>query len=302
MSTETGQVSRKNAPARGRQQALWVTGLLAPALLLLIVVRVWPGATALWSSLSSDFSFGQTGRAFVGFDNFVRLLGDPFFQETMLRTLFFNIVLNPLQVLLALLLAWFLTRRIHLVGVWRALLVLPIAVPIVGSTIVWGAALQPEGPVNSIISSLGGEPQPFFASPQQAMASIMIVASWIGIGYWMLFLITALQAIPTEINEAATLDRAGPIRTFVQVTLPMVRRQVLFVLVACTVANFALFVPIQMLTNGGPESSTTMLMFSAYQSTYDFGSRSTGATEVIILLAFMLLFVLLQFRLLREKE
>ena len=129
-----------------------------------------------------------------------------------------------------------------------------------------------------------------------------MLASWIGIGYWMLFLIAGLQDIPTELYEAARIDRAGPVKTFFLITLPLLKRPLLFVLVADTVANFVLFVPIQLITKGGPESSTTFLMFDAYRSTFGYGSRNLGAAEVVVLTVIMLFFVSLQFRLLREDK
>jgi multiple sugar transport system permease protein len=192
-------------------------------------------------------------------------------------------------------------QRIPLVGLWRTLLFIPVTIPIVGSCIAWGAALNPEGPVNAILGALGGKPQPFFTSPNQALACIIVIASWIGIGYWMLFLVSGLQAIPEELYDAAKIDRAGPFRTFLSITLPMLRRPLLFVLVADTVANFVLFVPVQLLTGGGPQSSTTLLMFEAYRTSYAFGSRNLGAAQVVLLTVIMLFFVLLQFRLLREE-
>ena len=182
------------------------------------------------------------------------------------------------------------------------MLFIPVTIPIVGSCIAWGAALEPQGPVNALITALGGEPQPFFTSPNQALACIIVLASWIGIGYWMLFLIAGLQSIPSELYDAAKVDQAGPVRTFFSVTLPLLRRPLLFVLVADTVANFVLFVPVQLLTQGGPQGSTTLLMFEAWRTTYGYGSRNLGAAQVVILTAIMLVFVLLQFRLLREDK
>jgi len=131
---------------------------------------------------------------------------------------------------------------------------------------------------------------------------VRLCASWIGMGYWMLFLISGLQAIPEVLYDAAKIDRAGPIRTFFHITIPMLRRPLLFVLVADTVANFVLFVPVQLLTQGGPQGSTTLLMFDAYRTTYGYGSRNLGAAEVVILTGIMIFFVLLQFRLLREEK
>jgi multiple sugar transport system permease protein len=175
-------------------------------------------------------------------------------------------------------------------------------VPMVGSSIAWGIALNPNGPVNAIIGVLGGRPQPFFTSPHQALASIIVLASWIGIGYWMMFLISGLQAIPEELYDAAKTDGAGALRTFFSITIPLLKRPLLFVLVADTVANFVLFVPVQLLTQGGPQGSTTLLMFDAYRTTYGYGSRNLGAAEVVILTVIMIFFVLLQFRLLREER
>jgi multiple sugar transport system permease protein len=193
-------------------------------------------------------------------------------------------------------------QRIPQVGVWRTLVFIPVTVPIVGSCIAWGAALNPNGPVNALISALGGDPQPFLTSPNQALACIIVLASWIGVGYWMMFLISGLQAIPEELYDAAKIDQAGPVRTFFSITIPLLKRPLLFVLVADTVANFVLFVPVQLLTQGGPQNSTTLLMFDAYRTTYGYGSRNLGAAEVVILTVIMIFFVLLQFRLLREEE
>ncbi len=290
------------SPRRGRARRRngWVPVFLAPAVLALILLRLIPTGKALLSSLYSAFPGGIIPAAYSGLANYRHLFGDSAFVHTIIRTLVFNLVINPVQIGLALVIAVLMTQKIRLQGVWRTLVFVPVTVPIVGSCIAWGAALGPNGPVNAMISALGGDPQPFFSSSSQALASILLVASWIGIGYWMIFLIAGLQAIPSELYEAARLDRAGPVRTFINLTVPLLKRPLLFVLVADTVANFVLFVPVQLLTNGGPQSSTTLLMFDAYQTSYTYGSRNAGAAEVVILTLVMLAFVLLQFRLLRD--
>ena len=299
------RLSSRSASLRrrgGRQQRLWTSVFLAPAILALVVLRLIPTGQALWGSLFTAFPGGIIPAAYSGLANYRQLFGDPAFIHTIVRTLLFNVVINPLQILLALLLAVLMTQKIRLQGVWRTFVFVPVTIPIVGSCIAWGAALSPNGPINAIISALGGRPQPFFTSASQALGGIIAVASWIGIGYWMLFLIAGLHAIPTELYEAARLDRASPIRTFFSLTVPLLKRPLLFVLVADTVANFVLFVPVQLLTNGGPQSSTTLLMFDAYQTTYSYGSRNAGAAEIVILTLIMLVFVVLQFRLLRDDK
>lgn len=281
---------------------MWALVFLAPAVISILMLRVAPGVGAFMSSLHQGFPGGVREPEFAGLANYEDLFTTPAFVATLLRTIVFNVIINPFQVVVALLVAVVMTRRIRARGLWRTLVFIPATVPIVGSSIAWGVALRPRGPVNAVIEGLGGEPQPFFTSPDQALAAIILVASWIGIGYWMIFLIAGLEAIPDEYYEAARIDRAGPIRSFFSITLPLMKRPLLFVLVANTVANFVLFVPIQLLTNGGPQSSTTLLMFDAYRQTYGYGRGSLGATEVVILTLIMLFFVALQFRLLREDD
>ncbi|ACQ78542.1 binding-protein-dependent transport systems inner membrane component [Beutenbergia cavernae DSM 12333] len=287
---------------RRTKELTWAAVFLAPALLAIATLRIAPSVEAIVSSLYSGFPGGVLEPVFSGLANYSDLFANDAFRATVVRTIVFNLIINPLQIAIALLIAVLMTRRIATPGLWRTLIFIPAVVPMVGSSIVWGIALRPEGPVNAIISALGGNPQPFLTSPDQALASIMLIISWIGIGYWMLFLISGLQTIPEEYYEAAKLDRAGPIRTFFQITIPLLKRPLLFVLVADTVANFVLFVPIQMLTNGGPQNSTTMQMFNAYRTTYTYGSKNLGAAEVVILTLIMLVFVAAQFRLLREDR
>lgn len=292
--------ARRRRPGQ-HHHGLWPGVFLTPALIALVVLRVVPTVKAVGSSLYTAFPGGIIPATYSGLTNYRQLFADPAFVATIKRTLLFNVVINPLQILVALVVAVLMTQRIRARGLWRTFVFIPVTVPIVGSCIAWGAALGPQGPVNAIISAVGGHPQPFFTSASQALAGIIVVASWIGVGYWMLFLIAGLQAIPAELYEAARLDRASPLRTFRHLTVPLLRRPLLFVLVADTVANFVLFVPVQLLTNGGPQSSTTLLMFDAYQTSYAFGSRNAGAAEIVILTLIMLAFVVLQFRLLRDE-
>jgi multiple sugar transport system permease protein len=294
--------SRRRARAGRRHEAFWAAVFLTPAVAALVVLRLVPTIGAVVTSLHKAFPGGIIPATFAGFQNYNSLFTDPNFRSTIVRTLVFNLIINPLQIVLALLVAVLFVQRIPWVGVWRTLVFIPITVPMVGSSIAWGIALNPNGPVNAIIGVLGGRPQPFFTSPHQALACIIVLASWIGIGYWMMFLISGLQAIPEELYDAAKTDGAGSVRTFFSITLPLLKRPLLFVLVADTVANFVLFVPVQLLTQGGPQGSTTLLMFDAYRTTYGYGSRNLGAAEVVILTVIMIFFVLLQFRLLREER
>lgn len=287
---------------RSRKSAgLKALGFIAPALVLIVILRFLPFGQAIFSSMHSA-PFGPLGPSeFVGLDNFVRIFTLPEFQATIVRTLVFTIIINPLQVGLALLIALLVRQRVYGRPFWRLLVFIPTTIPIVGGSIAAGVALRSDGPINALLAAVGIGEQPFLTSPTQALPTIIMIASWIGIGYWMVFLISGLDEIGGEVYEAARIDGAGPIRTFFSITLPLLKRQLLFVLVADTVANFVLFVPIQVLTGGGPESSTTLLMFDIYRQTYQYSDPNLGNAQTVVLTAIMLVIVGAQFRLMKEK-
>jgi multiple sugar transport system permease protein len=275
---------------------------LAPTLLLLVVLRVVPLGQAIDESVHSGLPGSTLPPRLVGLDNFQALFSSPHFWASVRQTLVFNTLVNPIQVVIALALAVLLTRGLPGSGLWRTLVFLPAAVPMTGSTIVWGVALRPDGPVNGVLGRFGITQQPFLTSPDQVIASLMLIASWIGVGYWMIFLIAGLKDVPEEYYEAARLDGAGPLRTFVSVTLPQLRRPLLFVLVADTVANFVLFAPVQILTDGGPEGRSNLLMFDIFHNSYELSDPYTASAELIVLLALMTAIVTVQFRLLRTAD
>lgn len=296
-----GGSERKLRPARRRsREMVWAAAFLLPAILGILLLRVFPAIQSFSLSTYRQRPGSVAEPTFVGLDNYLMLLGDPGFQKVIGVTLLFTVIVNPLQVTLALLLAALLARRVKGAGLARILLFLPVAIPMVGSTIVWGVAFRPDGPINGILELLGLPAQPFLTSSDQALMCIVIICTWIGVGFLMTFLISGMHAIPDELYEAARLDRAGTVRTFFAITLPLLRRPLLFVLVTATVSNFVVFAPMQILTRGGPEGSTSTLMYEAYRQTFTLGNTTVGAAQVVILTVIMLLVVWGQFALLRK--
>jgi multiple sugar transport system permease protein len=286
----------------GRRNTIAAIAFLAPTAILIILLRIVPAASAVSDSTKSGLPGSLAEPEFVGFDVFVKLFASDSFWESVRQTLIFNILVNPIQIFLALVLAVLLTRSLPGSGLWRTLIFLPAAVPLAGSTIVWGIALRPDGPVNGFLELFGIPGQPWFTSPDQVIMSMIILASWIGIGYWMMFLIAGLNDIPPVYFEAARIDGAGAIRTFFSVTLPMLRRPLLFVLVADTVANFVLFAPVQILTSGGPEKQSNFLMYDIFHKSYELSDPYTASAQLVVLLIIMIAIVVVQFRLLGSGD
>ena len=275
---------------------------LAPTLTLILILRLVPTGAAISDSTRSNIPGSFTTPEFVGPEVFAELFTSESFWESLRQTLIFNLFVNPIQILVALALAVLLTRKLPGSGLWRTLIFLPSAVPLAGSTIVWGIALRPDGPVNQVFALAGIPPQAWFTSPEQVIGSIIILASWIGIGYWMMFLIAGLNDIPEVYFEAARIDGSGPIRTFFFITLPLLRRPLLFVLVADTVANFVLFAPVQILTRGGPEKTSNFLMYDTFHRSYELSDPYRASAQLVVLLVIMIAIVVVQFRLLGTTD
>lgn len=269
---------------------------LGPTLAAVIVLRLWPASMAMLVSLYAPRA--QT----MSLENYTYIFGDPLFQKSILVTLIYSIIVNPLQIAIALSLALLLNVSIPLIGLWRTLILLPVAIPQSVSAVVWGIGLRPDGPVNGLLVALGLGEQRFLTSPDQALGSIILIVSWIGIGYWMTFLLAGLQDIPKSLYEAIRIDGANRWQQFRYITLPQLRRTLTFVLVANTVSNFLVFAPVQILTQGGPQGTTNLIMNDIYTRGFLWSDASSASAATVVLVSLVLLVVLVQFRLMRAPE
>ncbi|WP_371536680.1 sugar ABC transporter permease [Streptomyces sp. NBC_00466] len=300
MTTPTTRSPDRAPRRRSTSQGRAALYFLAPALIALVVLRLLPAAMALVSSLRHH-SLVDGATTFVCLDNYADLVGDSQFWQSVRVTLLFSLVINPLQVLIALALAVLLNRRFAGVRFWRSLVFAPIAVPPAVSAVIWGILYRPEGPLNAILGTMGIPPQPFLTSSQQALFAIIVLTSWVGVGYWMMFLIAGLQDVPQECYDAAAVDGASAWQRFVHVTLPLLRRPLAFVLVADTVSNFLVFAPVQLLTRGGPDGSTNLMMYDVFRRAYSVGDINFAQAEVVVLVAITLAVVVVQFRMMQGK-
>ena len=148
----------------------------------------------------------------------------------------------------------------------------------------------------------GAPAQPWLTSASLALYSIIAIATWKGISYWMIFIIGGLQNISPEIYDAARIDGVKPWQRLAFITIPLLRPTLLFVLVADVSINFLLFAPIFMLTQGGPADSTNVLMYEAYKSGFVFGDMGRAMAIIVVVVAILLVIVGLQFKLLSGRR
>lgn len=274
---------------------------LAPALLGLLIFKVVPIIVAMAGSLTGMSLLGEL--ELVWLDNYHYLLMDPEFWESLKITLLFNLVINPLQLAVAFILALLVFQPGRGIWLFRTLLVLPMAVSTGISAVLFGLFLDANlGPLNGFLEWVGIGAQPFHRDQDQALATLIGIATWKGAGYWMLFLLAGLYMIPSSVHEAAAMDGANAWQRFRHVTLPLMRKPVAFVLVADTAINFLFFAPVYILTSGGPNGATSVLMYQAYRSAFTFSDMGRSLAISSMLLLIILVIVVLEFRLLRSPE
>jgi multiple sugar transport system permease protein len=280
---------------RSKTPLLLILALLAPALAGLVVFRLYPIGLAVNDSF---FNVLRGKSLFVGLDNYVALLTDSAFWNSLQVTLWFNLLINPIQIALALGLALLYVQQFKGVTFYRILFLIPIGVSLPTAVIIWRIMLSQDGLVNGVIGIAGVPAQPWLTAQSLALYSIIAIATWKGISYWMIFIIGGLQNISPEIYDAARIDGVKPWQRLVFITIPLLRPTLLFVLVADVSINFLLFAPIFMLTQGGPADSTNVLMYEAYKSGFVFGDMGRAMAIIVVVVAILLVIVGLQFKLL----
>ena len=269
--------------------------LILPAIILILIFKILPIVTTLFEGfvINSHFTF----------DTYKNLFKDNAFWNSLWITIKINLVMIPLQVFISFLMAMLANSTIKGIGIFRTIFYLPVTISLTVATILWNMMFNPNnGIINSIFSIFNIPQQGFLISRDQALWCIVIIATWKGVGYWMMFILAGLKNIDTTIYESAKIDGANWLKTTIKITIPLLKRVLLFIFIANTTVNVLLFVPMQMITEGGPESSTNVLMFEAYKSAFKFVDRPRSSAIVTILLLIIICICLIQSKFLLEKD
>ncbi|HNS76807.1 carbohydrate ABC transporter permease [Mesotoga prima] len=272
-----------------------------PALVFLLVFKIWPIGVSVVESLTITSYTGT--KSFVGFENYEYLFKhDPVFWKSFSVTLLYSIIVNPLIVLTSLLMALLLNSSHFFTKFFRTVFFLPTAISFAVVSVIWMIVLDPyNGLANSFLTMFGFKPQPFFASPDQALWGLILLNVWRSSGYWMMYFLAGMQNIPETLYEAAEIDGASTLSKTFKITLPLLTRTISFVLVANTAFNFLSFAPVYIITKGGPMGSTNLLMYESYKSAFvnlDMGRASAITT---ILLGIILVFSFFELRFTRAR-
>lgn len=274
-----------------------------PALINFSVFRYYPMIWAFRASLW-DYSLLGGFKKFVGFDNYVRALTeDSFFWDSLKVTAMFAFGYVPLVVGLALLLAVFASQPHFGMGIIRSFIFVPVVTSYIVVSIVWGMVLNKDvGLLNGFLSTLGLPRVEFLTSIRNALPTLIGISVWKEVGYGMIILVAGLRGIPQDYYDAAHIDGASSWRRFKDVTVPMLRRHLMFVTVISTLFAFQMFIPVYQLTHGGPARATNVTVYYIYQRAFRFGEMGYASALSIILLVILMFVSLGQMRLMRGDD
>ncbi len=247
---------------------------------------------------------GSNAMTFAGLDNFWRLFEDKAFIDAFWNTIIYTVVSVPATLACALGLAILLNQKILGRDFFRTAMFFPYVASLVAVAVVWNMIFNPEmGPVNMLLYTLGLDPKdmPGWAADRHwAMVTVILFGVWKSMGYFMVIYLAGLQGINSELYEAADLDGANAWQKFLYVTVPQLGPTTFFVTVMLTIQSFKVFDQIYMITQGGPGTSTLVLVYHIYNEA--FVSWDLGYSSMIALVLFFLVLgiTVIQFR--RQKE
>jgi multiple sugar transport system permease protein len=296
---------RAGVRRRVNRRALAGYAFVAPALVLLVVFALGPFLFTIWVSVHEwNMLTPVTTMPYEGVANYRYLLSDdPLFRETFGNTVYFAVGNVGISVVLALVVALILNGPIKLRPFWRAAFFMPYVTAPVAIAIVWRNMFDADwGMINGLLDRVGLPQQSFLDGLGQAMPSMIGVAIWHGVGYYMIIFLAGLQAIPYDLYEAAKLDGAGTWRLFWSITLPLLKPTLLFVIVVNTLGSLQVFDLPFVLTNGGPVNETNTLVMYMYDTAFRFLRMGRATAMAVMLFAVIFAMTMIQLRLLRERE
>lgn len=291
--------SRTATRRRGRDGRA-ALAFLAPSASGFLLFTLIPIVGSLVISFFTWPVFGE--QTFTGLANYQTLFTDnPVFWRVMLNTLVFVLLYVPVNVVVSLGLALWISPRVRGRGVYRLLFFLPAVTPMVANALVWRMLYQPNGVFDGLAtSSFGLELPNFLGDTRWAMLAVVLMSVWQGFGYNMLIFSAGLDSIPDSIQEAATLDGVGPFRRLWSVTLPMLSPSMFFAMIMTLITSFQVFAQPYILTAGGPGVATETIVLHLYRT--GFQQFELGMASAIAWLLFAVIMIVTGIQFLGQKR
>ncbi|MEO1161598.1 MAG: sugar ABC transporter permease [Pseudomonadota bacterium] len=276
----------------------WIHGwlLLLPALVFLFAFTHIPAVATLLNSFFST-PRGRRPAEFIGFENYDRMINDAVFWKVLWNNAWFALGTIPVSMALALIMALWVNEKLVGRGFVRMAYFTPTVLPLIAVANIWMFFYTPGfGLVDQITGFLFGWPASnYLGNPDTALNAIIVVTVWKEAGFFMIFYLAALQAIPVSLKEAAQIEGAGRWTIFWRITFPLLMPTTLFVGVNAVINSFRLVDHIFILTDGGPDNASALLLFYIYEVAFRFWETAYAATLTVVLLALLSLLAIGQF-------
>src|SRR5690606_5968345 len=276
-------------------------GFITPAMILLIAFGVLPIGVALLVSFT-DMNLAGLGNwsriRFIGFENYVELLRDPAFWQALGNTALFALVGVPSVIIVSLVIALALNRsQSRFFRALRSFYFVPAITAIVAVALVWGYLYNTQfGLFNHLLSLVGLPPVPWLSDPVVVKFSVAAVAIWRGLGLNVIIFLAALQGVPKEYLEAASIDGAGSLRRTWSIVIPLLRFAIFFVTITTVIAWLQFFDEPFVLTKGGPLGASTSIALFLYQKGFSSSQCGYASAGSVVLFAIIAIVTLIQIR------
>ena len=280
-----------------------VTGwlLLLPAMLLLLAFTHYPALATLWHSFFSTPKGGRPA-AYVGIENYRLMADDPVFWQSLWNNLYFSLGTIPLSIALAIAMALWVNGRIAGRGLLRLSYFTPTVLPMIAVANIWLFFYTPQYGLLEQISGLFGWPSHnWLGSPSTALGALILVAIWKEAGFFMIFYLAALQQMSPVLAEAAALEGASRWQYFWRVLFPLLMPTTLFVLINALINSFRLVDHIIVMTRGGPDNASSLLLYYIYQVGFSYWDSAYAAALTTVLLAVLGATAFVKFRFLDRR-
>jgi ABC-type sugar transport system permease subunit len=275
---------------------------VAPALLVIGLFVLYPVFNLFYLSLCKANILGRT--RFMGFNNYLDLFTSLDFANSVRATIVFMVVVVVVQTALALVVALLVESESRGMGALRTLYFIPVVIPFVVASFLWKFIYDPDvGLINSIFQALHLPRTGFLADPSQALGSLIAACVWKAWAFFTMIFLSGLKEIPRELYECAAIEGARPSQRVRFITLPLLRRVLLFVIVVTTMDSVArVFTPVFVMTQGGPRGVTDLLVYYDWRTAFRVGDIGFASAVAVFMFAFVLLINLVQLRLGRERD
>ena len=285
-------MNKKKLSAADRREENWGWFMVAPTIIGLFILNIWPFIQTIYTSFCEHLGFGHY--RFIGLQNYIDMFQTPEFWKATWNTVWFCFLTVPVGVILALFVAMLLNTKVKFKGGFRTIFFLPLVCAPAAVAMVWQVIFNGD---NGILNQILGTQIQWITNSKTAMVAVAIVSVWSSVGYDAVLLLAGLQNIPKTLYEANSIDGAGKVRQFFTITLPMVSPTMFSVLIMRLMSSMKVYDLIYMMSDDTNPAMADMqsLMYLFYRSSFVAGDRGYGSAIVIWTVCLILLVTLIQF-------